>query len=432
MRPSARLRTVLALLEAFFSELSQPLDVMAGKHFSANRYIGAKDRRAIQETLYLLIRDYLALAWKVEALSFDVTPKAVLLLHLVEADAFKEGLFGGDQYGLEALNEEEGALIKALAKNKPEAPEWAKLNCPEWLYPEFLERFGDKTAEELQSLNQRAPFTVRLNSLRGKSEETAKELAELGFQPTRYSPLGFTSQTPVALHNHPLFRDGKIEVQDEGSQLAMLLAGAAPGMQVVDLCAGAGGKTLGLAAEMANRGQIYAFDIDHRRLGQLGKRAQKAGVRNIQATVLPADGKGRAGLLQPLSGRIGRVILDLPCSGTGTWRRSPDGRFRLSGEKLKGYQELQKALLAEGAGLVKSGGRLVYITCSLLESEGEAQITGFLGAEKGWKCLDYREILKEHGLRKIPESASHLPGCLLLTPAQHGCDGFFVCVLEKK
>ncbi|MCH8173003.1 MAG: hypothetical protein IIA70_06820 [Proteobacteria bacterium] len=147
---------------------------------------------------------------------------------------------------------------------------------------------------------------------------------------------------------------------------------------------------------------------------------------------MPADGKGRAALLQPLSGRIDRVILDLPCSGTGTWRRSPDGRFRLTGEKLKGYQEAQKALLAEGAGLVKSGGRLVYITCSLLKSEGEAQITGFLGAEKGWKCLDYREILKERGLREIPESAAHLRGCLLLTPAQHGCDGFFVCVLEKK
>jgi 16S rRNA (cytosine967-C5)-methyltransferase len=421
----------LVLLEAFFSDPSRPLDVLAGKHFRKNRYIGAKDRRAIQETLYNVIRDYLALAWKAGALDFDANPKAVLLLHLVEAGAFEEDLFGGEKYGLGPLREGELALVKAARETKKEPPEWAKLNCPEWLYPDFLERFGDKTAQELQSLNQRAPLTVRLNSLRGKQEDTAKELAELGFQPTRYSPLGYTSDAPVALQNLSLFRDGKIEIQDEGSQLAMLLAGAKPGMQVIDLCAGAGGKTLGLAAEMANKGQIYAFDIEIKRLTELGRRVQRAGVRSVQAAVLPADTKGRAALLQSLWGKIDRVILDLPCSGTGTWRRSPDGRFRLTKEKLKGYLEAQKALLAEGAGLVKTGGRMVYITCSLLKSEGEAQITGFLGAEKGWKCLDCREILKNRGLQEIPESASDLPGCLLLTPARVGTDGFFVCVLEK-
>ena len=163
MRPSARLRTVQDLLETFFSDPSKPLDVLAGKHFRTNRYIGAKDRRAIQETLYHVIRDYLALAWKAGALGFDANPKAVLLLHLVETGAFEVDLFTGEQYGLAPLGEGELALVKTARETKKQPPEWAKLNCPEWLYPEFFERFGDKNSKVGRSLFLRIFFFSRNN-----------------------------------------------------------------------------------------------------------------------------------------------------------------------------------------------------------------------------------------------------------------------------
>jgi len=190
---------------------------------------------------------------------------------------------------------------------------------------------------------------------------------------------------------------------------------------------------LGLAAEMAGKGQIYAADTGERRLKELELRCQRAGARNVQILELPGfEAKlARQAVFEPYLGKMDRVVLDVPCSGTGTWRRSPDGRLRLSRDKLEKYIEVQKKLLAEGAQLVKPGGWLVFITCSLLKAEGEGQIETFLAAHKGWKCLDYREILARRGLETIPESASTLKDCLLLTPARHGTDGFFTAVLAK-
>jgi len=432
MQSSARLKTVQDLLAIFLSDSTAPLDVLARKHFRTNRYIGSKDRRAIQETLYHIIRTYLALKWKLEMAGAKATARLLVLLHLQETGAWDDALFAGEKYGLDALEEEEQSLLGKLKENNETPPEWARLNCPEGLYPAFQERFGDRTEEELAALGCRAPFTVRLNTLK-KQGKTAETLTELGFQPVKFSPLGYSSEVPVALQDHALIREGRIEVQDEGSQLAMLLAGAEAGMQVLDLCAGGGGKTLGLAAEMKGRGQIYAADTGERRLKELQIRCQRAGARNVQTLVLPGfeAGTARKVVVEPFTEKMDRVVLDVPCSGTGTWRRSPDNRFRLTPDKLAGYIKIQKKLLVEGAEMVRPGGWLVYITCSLLKSEGEGRIEDFLEGNKGWRTLDYREILENRGLNDIPESASTLKDCLLLTPARHGSDGFFVSVLEK-
>lgn len=429
MKPSARLKTAQELLERFFRDPSYPLDLIANHHFRKNRYIGGGDRRAIQATLYEIIRDYLALEWTLRAVGGAPDSRSILLAHLVQTGGFEEALFAEGGYGLPPLTDGEGALVKALGNLSDKIPDWARLNCPEWLLGRFQSRFQKTWEKELNVLKDRAPLTVRINTLKARPEELSEDLKALGFQQTLFSPLGYTSAEHINLVPVPAFQDGLIEVQDEGSQLATLLAAAEPGMQVVDLCAGAGGKTLGLAAEMANKGQIYAFDINEKRLKELGKRVQKAGVRNVQGAVLPL--KGRDDFLAPLAGTLDRVILDLPCSGSGTWRRSPDQRFGLTKEKLATTIATQKALLAEGAALVKPGGRLIYITCSLFQAEAEDQVSTFLDGHAGWGLLDYRDILERREIKTIPDSASSLKGALLLTPGRHGTDGFFVALLEK-
>lgn len=431
MRPSARLRTVQSLLETFFSNPSYPLDLLAAHHFRKNRYIGSKDRRAIQTILYDIIRDYLSLKYQIEETGGEATVRAVLLLHLMAAGEFDAGLFSGGKYDLDPLGEAELALLKAHSTADIEVPAWARLNCPEWLEGRFKTGFPEVWKQELSALKGRAPLTVRVNTLKSTPKDMAGGLHPLGFQKCSFSPLGFSSPEHINLTQLDAAKSGKIEVQDEGSQIAMLVAGVKPGMQVVDLCAGAGGKTLGLAAEMTGKGQIYAFDIDARRLIQLGKRAQRAVARNIQATPLPGDAKARAALLQSLQGKMDRVILDVPCSGTGAWRRSPDARFRLDEGLLKDYTATQAALLVEGAGLVKPGKQLIYITCSLLAEENEKQIEAFLAANSGWHLMDYRKPLEKRGFAAIPDSASRLRKTLLLTPARHGTDGFFTAILEK-
>ncbi len=429
MKPSARLKTAQDLLEHFFKDPSYPLDLIANHHFRKNRYIGGGDRRAIQDTLYKIIRNYLALDWALRAVGGTPNSRSILLTHLVQTGGFEEALFAEGGYGLPPLTDGEGALVKALGNLSEKAPDWARLNCPEWLLGRFQSRFPKTWEKELNVLKGRAPLTIRINTLKARPKELSADLKALGFEPTSFSPLGFSSTEHVNLVPLQIFQDGLIEIQDEGSQIAALLVDARPGMQVLDLCAGAGGKTLSAAAEMANSGQIYAFDINEKRLNELAKRVQKAGARNVQGAVLPL--KGRDEFLAPLAGTMDRVILDLPCSGSGTWRRSPDQRFGLTKEKLAGTIATQKALLAEGAALVKPGGRLIYITCSFFQAEAEDQVSAFLDGHAGWGLLDYRGILERRDIKTIPDSASSLKGTLLLTPGRHGTDGFFVALLEK-
>lgn len=394
-----------------------PVHTAAANYFRTRRYIGSKDRRSIQGTLYDILHGWQDLAAKLGQSGASVTPRNLIIAHLAETKALDEALFDGGQYGLTPLTKDEQALAEKIAVEEP--PAWAAANCPEWLFEKLQSRFGDDTGRQLTALNERAPFAVRANTLRKDPEEALKGL---GFSKGRLAPGAWISADPVPIQNHAIFREGRVEVQDEGSQLAAHLAGAGQGMQVLDLCAGAGGKTLALAAAMENTGQIYAFDVDEKKVRHLKDRLTRAGARNIQPGVIQADGKARNGLLYPLKGKMDRVLLDVPCSGTGVWRRHPDSRLRLTPEKLEDYKAAQKALLGEGAALARPGGRVVYVTCSLLKEENEDQTEAFLKENPGWRLVS-----PEEG----PESAGSLDGTLLLTPADHGTDGFFVAILEK-
>jgi 16S rRNA (cytosine967-C5)-methyltransferase len=287
-----------------------------------------------------------------------------------------------------------------------------RASFPAWLTPEIERQFGADAAAEMAALTAAAPTDLRANGLKATREDAAAALAAEGVAttPTPLSPLGLRLATRANLAGLRAFRDGLVEVQDEASQLVALMAGAAPGMAVLDLCAGAGGKTLALAAAMRNRGRLLACDTDARRLARLGPRLARSGAAIVETRAL----RGGENL-----GGFDRVLVDAPCSGSGTWRRHPDAKWRLTPERLDTYRAAQAALLREGAARVKQGGRLVFATCSLLPSEGRGRIEAFL-AEAG-------------GTFRIVDALPALgPAPYLLTPHRHGTDGFFAAVLERR
>ncbi len=227
------------------------------------------------------------------------------------------------------------------------------------------------------------------------------------------------------------FQAGHFEIQDEAAQIAALLVDARRGMVVLDLCAGAGGKSLAMAARMSNSGTIHAYDVDKGRLGEIDKRAKRAGVNMVFARVIPEGGE-RAKIFGDFRVGLDRVVLDVPCSGTGTWRRNPEARWRLTPEMLAANRDRQRGLLKEGAALVKPGGRLVYMTCSILSDENKDRADAFLAEHDGFRALDYRDVWKQVGGVNVPESACGDGPYLALTPAMHGTDGFFVAIFERK
>ncbi len=427
MGPSARLKAAAELLHPLTENPEfLPIDQALSNYTRNRRFIGAKDRRAIRETVYMVLRCWQALAVPLTGAGARVTGRNLILGFLKITGALDQALFEEGKYGLEPLSETENAWLAALEPAQT-LPEWAALNCPEWLFQAFRARFGDKTGPELEALNERAGFDIRLNSLKTQPRNLDKDLTDLGFGPGRFLLTARHSDEENNISHYKHYINGNIEIQDEGSQMASRLAGARPGRQVIDLCAGAGGKTLAMAADMQNQGQVFAFDIAKGKIKALDARLRRAGARNVQTRVIPETGPERAKILADFAGKMDLVVLDVPCSGTGIWRRSPDARLRLTPEKLETYQTQQRALLSEGACLVKPGGRLTYITCSLLEAENETQIEAFLTAHQGWKIRDFRE---DGGLKDI-KSLARTGGALLLTPNSHGTDGFFVTVLEK-
>lgn len=425
MGPSARLRAVQDLLEPLCEGPDfLPADQALSTYFRNRRFIGSKDRRSIRDTFYIILHCWQALSFALDRAGIKVDGRSLLLVFLKLNKVLDEALFTEGKYGLEALSEAEEKLLENLEAGQ-DAPAWVSGNCPQWLYQKFEDRFGKNTGAELSALNERAPVDIRINPL--KAKDILEDLKGLGFEPTKYSEFGFRAGQQTPLAQHPMFLKGMIEFQDEGSQIASQIVGAKPGEQILDLCAGAGGKTLAMGADMQNKGKIYAFDIVPKKISTLMTRLKKAGVKGCQAAVIPEKGQGREQALAPLMGKMDRVLLDVPCSGTGVWRRNPDARLRLTPEKLEGYCATQAALMEEGAGLVKSGGQLTYVTCSLLSEENEARIEAFLKNNSGWKLVDYREGFTG----KIPETGASIPETLLLTPGQHGTDGFFVANLMK-
>jgi 16S rRNA (cytosine967-C5)-methyltransferase len=428
MTPAARVAAAVELLAIIQS--GGAADRQTAAFFRNRRFAGAKDRSAITEQVYAVLRRQGELAWRLEQAGAGANPRSLLIAALAEEQAVEAvaPLFDGSRFGLASLDDGERELVAKLAAEKDVAPpDWARGAYPEWLDGELRDRFGDAIVPEMQALLARAPVDLRVNKLKGDRADAQAALAAVGIAatPTPYSPLGLRLGERTDLARHAVFQSGLIEPQDEGSQLVAFLVGARPRLQVVDLCAGAGGKTLALAAEMENRGQIYACDRDARRLGRLSPRLERAGVRNVQVHRLePENDK----LLAELAGKVDRVLLDVPCSGIGAWRRHPEARWQLTPAELERDRALQAALLEQAAPLVKPGGRIVYATCSLLPSENERQVQGFLGRHANFALVPASTVW--------PEAAGVAPpeGCdtyLRLTPQRHGTDGFFAAILQR-
>lgn len=385
MTPAARLQAAIELLDAIIAsarDAGPAADTLIARYFAARRYAGSKDRRAVRELVYDAIR------------SLGERPdsgRAAMIGHARARQPELLALFGEGPHAPAALGADETGAAPGLA--------------PAWLVERFRAGFGDDAGTELAALLTRAPLDVRINTLKPSGFDEGAALA--------HAPHGRRLAEGARIEASPAFRDGLIEVQDEGSQLACLAVGARPGELVVDLCAGAGGKSLGLAAAMANRGCIVACDTDRARLQRLGPRAERAGATIIETRLL--DPGREAAALADLAGRADRVLIDAPCSGTGTWRRNPEARWRLTPARIARLVELQARLMDLAATLLRPGGTLAYVVCSLLPEEGAAQANAFAA----------RHPNATPAPLDLPVGLI-APGRALLTPARHGCDGFSV------
>jgi len=294
--------------------------------------------------------------------------------------------------------------------------------------------FGEERAAEGAALASRAPLDLRVNTLVAERDAVLLKLAHLNVEPTRWSPVGLRihlsadAKSP-ALHAEPLFVKGQFEIQDEGSQLAALLAGAKPGEQVIDLCAGAGGKTLALAAAMENRGQIYATDTDKRRLVAIHERLARSAARNVQVRTPKSVGD----TIADLAGRADLVLIDAPCTGTGTWRRNPDAKWRIRPGALAERVKQQDAALERAAVLVKPGGRIVYVTCSVLTEENGDRVRAFVGRHGDFSVEKPLNVINVLGERAYLFARAVLISDegLLMTPRRTDTDGFFVSMLRR-
>jgi 16S rRNA (cytosine967-C5)-methyltransferase len=429
MTPGARASAaieVLADIEARKRPASEALKDWGLGH----RFAGSGDRAAIGNLVFDCLRKRASSAYAMG----NEAPRALVLRTLVTAWGMTPeavaALCDGGRFAPSPLTEAEMAGL--MRKIPVDAPAHARGDYPEWLDPEFERAFGNRAAEEGAALSMRAPVDLRVNTLKATREKVVKALTRYAAEPTPHSPLGIRIPHRPGPARSPHVEaeaghgKGWFEVQDEGSQLAALLSGAGPRQQVIDLCAGAGGKTLALAALMENTGQLYAYDADRLRLRPIFERLKRAGARNVQ--VLPA---AEPEALSQLEKKMDRVVIDAPCTGSGVWRRRPDAKWRLSPEMLEARLVEQRAVLDQGAALVKPGGRLAYITCSVLPPENRGQMDAFLARHKDFKLVPWREVW-ERAVQVVPRpSADGSDETLLMTPLSHGTDGFFVAVLER-
>ncbi|MDE1904238.1 MAG: RsmB/NOP family class I SAM-dependent RNA methyltransferase [Alphaproteobacteria bacterium] len=436
MTPGAQVEAAIGLL-ADIDKGTAPADDLVAEWFRRHRFAGSSDRAAISGHIYAVLRHRAELDWWIGrtggGLPADARNRMLAVLVLFEgwrASQVREAC-DGDRFRPAALNERENALISSLAGREalhPDMPSHVRGNYPEWLDPHLAASLGKDVARETAALNGEASLDLRANLLKVKDRGEARiALKRDGVEAeiTALSPLGLRLSERVPLGSIPAFKSGLLEVQDEGSQIAAQMADAKPGMRVVDFCAGAGGKTLALAASMRNKGHLIASDISSRRLERATERLRRAGASIVQRVPLK---NARDPWVKKHKASFDRVFVDAPCTGTGTWRRNPDAKWRLTPEDLAELTALQAEILDSAARLVKPGGRLVYATCSLLREEDEEQVEKFLAAHADFTLLPAWRVWRDTIGGKPPDKGA----MLRLTPARHGTDGFFVAILERK
>ena len=440
MRPAARLQAVVEILDGVeegIRTLGAPADRVVADYCRNRRFIGSKDRRAVSGLSYDVIRRRGFHMWRISGASLPVDGRSLLISHLADAAHDDLSLFGdAAPHSPDALTATEQRAVGSFSalETLGQMPISARYEVPEFLGSALRQRFGADFETALSGLNHTAPLDLRSNPLQ-PYENLTKNLIEISedFEKHKYSSIGYRSNSKARVTGTDLYTSGKIEVQDEAAQVACYLVDAKPGMAVVDLCAGAGGKSLLLSGLMKNKGQIFAFDVSSKRLSSLTARSQRAGSRNIQVKAVPETGANRERILSGLTGKADRVVIDAPCSGTGTWRRNPDQRWRLSETQIVDYAAVQLGLLTEGARMVAPSGRLVYMTCSILQAENEAVVDAFFAAHgtEDWKLVNYKPVWTGILSSEPAPTVAKNEAMLQLVPHLHHTDGFFVAILEK-
>ena len=442
MQSAARIQAAIEMMEHIQSvwgaDRRAPVDALFADYFRARRYIGSKDRGAISDLVYFVLRHGATIEWHIEQSDRKTTPRLavmVALLFYASTDHVPYSreqiidLFSGAHYAPTPLTEPEHKLLtrcearEFMPLNMPPA---ARYNYPDWMESRLKESFGAELPMAMEALNQQAPIDLRANLLKCRDRaDLILALDKDGYfgVPTTLSPVGVRLKKRLAAFNTQAFKDGMYEVQDEGSQIAALLVAAKPGQKVIDFCAGAGGKTLAIAATMQNKGRILAWDTSEKRLGQMTKRLARAGVSNVQAHVLSSEADP---YLKRHVGTADWVLVDAPCSGSGTWRRNPDLKWRFSPEDLQELRGIQSRILKQAARLVKPGGRLVYVTCSIFMDENFHQVKQFLGGNPNFRVEAPDKLWNNLLVARDGVDAS-----IVLSPHKDGTDGFFAAVLVK-
>ncbi len=424
MKLAGRLAAAIEVLADLESRHRPAADALRDWGLS-HRFAGSGDRAAIGNLVYDALRKRSSLAWRMGGGTPWHLALGVAIFEWGETPAALTAAFAEDRHAPQPVP---GAFTAA---DLAAAPDHVRADIPEWLASHFATALGVEWVAEGEALAGRPPLDIRVNTLKASREKVLQRLARLGAMPTPCSPVGLRIPPIEGARRHPNvqaeegFQRGRFEVQDEGSQLCALLVGAKPGEQVLDLCAGAGGKTLALAACMENRGQIYAADTDKGRLAPIFERLRRAGVRNVQVRPPEPDA------LNDLVGQADRVLVDAPCTGTGVWRRRPDAKWRVSADALAKRVAEQDAVLLDAARFVKPGGILVYATCSLLPMENGERVAGFLAGHRDFRTLQIGEAW-DAALPGVAPPRGLLEGAsLLLTPRRSGTDGFYLAALKR-
>ncbi len=439
MTPGARLAAAIEILEAI-EDANTAADAIIRAYFRPRRYAGSKDRRAVGGRVFDVIRHRARLDWWIAGAAGDMQPSArlrvlasVLILDKETPEGVKS-LFDGSAHSPSSLDAAEEELLENLS-GKPllhEAmPPGVVYEVPEWLDETLQGQWGENYEAEMTALNLPAPVDIRVNTGRVSRDQARKSLSidHIKTEPAALSPIGLRLSERARLEETKAFKKGLIEVQDQGSQLIALLCETKPGMTVVDYCAGAGGKTLALADAMAlqggeaSKGALIACDISSKRLSGMDDRLKRCGVKKIQKLVLDDEPA-----LAALEGTADRVLVDVPCSGTGAWRRHPEARWRLTPERLDQHVGEQQKVLEAAAKLVKPGGHLIYATCSVLIQENENQVEAFLDNHRIFTLMPIADIWS----RILPTPCPPSETGVRLTPASTDTDGFYCAVMERR
>ena len=435
MTPGARIQSTIELLDNIFetwrAEKRFPADKLLEQYFKGHRYIGSKDRGAVAELLYFVLRHKSALQWWLEKHNQQIGGRmlviAAIILRRDYTPTSLASITKDSQYSPTALSEAENRFIHTLERveiSHRDMPDHIRLNYPQWLDGHLKASFGKNLDVELKALTTQASTDLRVNTIKTHREKLLGQLRAEGFEcnETPHSPIGIRLVKRGAIFTSERFKQGHFEVQDEGSQLIALLVEAKSGQRVIDFCAGAGGKTLAIAASMENKGRILAWDTSKKRLDQINLRLKRAGVQNTQIHVLESENDA---FIKRHKSTADRVLIDVPCSGSGTWRRNPDLKWRFNQKDLDEVCAVQKSILQSSSRLLKVGGLLIYATCSIFRDENEAQIENFLQNNPNFKLInlpDNLPIFAENNMDKQ---------FFQLTPYRNDTDGFFAAVMEK-